>query len=83
MRTLSKLGQVLGKDQTPLQQESTHLVDERRSSCNQTIAHSVQRLQIQLLVGLDRHESHVLTIHRLWGNFFFSSTLPLSSRATR
>jgi hypothetical protein len=42
----------------PLQQQSADLVDHRRSACNPAVAHTVQRLHIQLFIALDRHEPH-------------------------
>src|ERR1035438_2638639 len=41
-----------------LQQQSTNLVDHRGAAHNPPLAHSVQRLQVELIVGLDRHKTH-------------------------
>src|ERR1017187_3880881 len=46
--TLSKPGRALRKHQTALEQESTQLVDDRSSSGDQAVAHTMQRLQIKL-----------------------------------
>jgi hypothetical protein len=48
-----------------LQQESANLVDESGARMYQTVTHSVQRLQIELIIRLNRNETHVLTCHRL------------------
>ncbi|HWR16059.1 MAG TPA: hypothetical protein VN577_14625 [Terriglobales bacterium] len=52
-----------GEGDAAFEQEAAHLVDERRASMHETIAHAVHGLQIQLLVGLDGHEAHVLPRH--------------------
>src|ERR1019366_2745839 len=67
--TLAKPGRALRKHQTALEQESTQLVDDRGSSCDQAITHTMQCLQIELVIGLDRHKSHVLAIHCLGNRF--------------
>jgi hypothetical protein len=41
-----------------LQQHSAHLVDHRGAAHNPPLAHPVQRLQVELVVGLDRHKAH-------------------------
>src|SRR5260370_2429081 len=40
------------------EQQSTNLVDDCRATHHPTLAHAMQRLQIQLLISLDRHETH-------------------------
>ena len=50
----------LRKDYAALQQKGTNLVDHRSSSSHQPVTHSVQRLQVELIIGLDRDEVHVL-----------------------
>src|ERR1017187_10319527 len=63
--TLAQLGRALREYQTALQKEGTQLVDDRGSSRDQAVAHTMQRLQIQLVIRFDRHKSHVLAIHCL------------------
>jgi hypothetical protein len=41
------------------------LVDYGDSSRNESVAHPVYRLQIKLIVGLDRHKAHVLPLNGL------------------
>src|SRR6266436_1556270 len=40
------------------QQQSTNLVDDCRATHHPTLAHAMQRLHIQLVISLDRHEAH-------------------------
>ncbi len=42
------------------QQKTPDLVDQRRPTMNQPITDSVERLQIEPVVGLDGPETHVL-----------------------
>jgi len=49
----------------PLQQEGSQLVDHGRSSRDETIAHAMDGLQVQLVIRLDRHETHVLPVDSL------------------
>jgi hypothetical protein len=51
------------------QQKAANLVDDCRAPCDEPVAHPVQRLQVQLLVGLDGHEAHVLPRYRLGDGF--------------
>src|SRR5277367_4058322 len=67
--TLAQLGRALREHQAALQQEGTQLVDHRRSSCDQAVAHTMQRLQIELVICLDRDETHVLSIDSLRDSF--------------
>src|SRR5882757_7505768 len=67
--TLAQLGRALREHQAALQQEGTQLVDHGRSSCDQTVAHTMQRLQIELVICLDRHETHVLSSDSLRDSF--------------
>src|ERR1035437_3800585 len=62
--TLAQLGRALREYQTALEEEGTELVNLRRSSCDQAIAHTMQSLQIELVICLARHESHVLAVNR-------------------
>jgi hypothetical protein len=41
-----------------LEQEATDLVDHRRALADQPLAHAVERLQVELLAALQRHETH-------------------------
>src|SRR5246127_5530963 len=52
-----------------LQQQTTDLVYHRSTSHDPALAHPVQRLHIQLLVGLDRHKPHRGTAHRFGDRF--------------
>src|SRR5260370_21146345 len=40
------------------EQQSTNLVDDCRATHHPTLAHAMQGLHIQLLISLDRHETH-------------------------
>src|SRR5882672_2778718 len=40
------------------EQQSTNLVDDCSATHHPTLAHPMQGLQIQLVIGLDRHEAH-------------------------
>src|SRR6516225_8284009 len=48
-----------------LQQQSTNLVDDRGTSYYPALTYAVKGLQIQLIVGLDRHETHPRPSHGL------------------
>jgi len=48
---------------TALEQKASHLVHDGGSSCYPTIAHPVQSLEIQLLIGLDRNKTHRRPLH--------------------
>ncbi len=52
-----------------LQQQSSHLVDHRGAAHNLPLAHSAQRLQVELVVGLDRHKAHRGTGYSLGTRF--------------
>src|ERR1700747_1696212 len=52
-----------------LQQQSANLVDHCGASHNPPLAHSVQRLQVELVIGLDRHKAHRRTGYS-FGNGF-------------
>src|SRR5260370_27959592 len=41
-----------------VEQHSSNLVGDRRATHHPTLAHPVQGLQIQLVISLDRHETH-------------------------
>src|SRR6202163_2813110 len=40
------------------EQQSTNLVDDCRATHHPTLAHAMQGLHIQLVMSLDRHETH-------------------------
>ena len=61
---LLQLERSLGEDHATLQQEGPQLVDHRRAASDEPIAYAMHRLQVQLVLGLDRHEAHVLPVHR-------------------
>jgi hypothetical protein len=52
-----------------LEQHSTNLVDHRGAAPHPALAHSVQRLQIQLIVRLDRYEAHTWPSHGFGDGF--------------
>src|SRR5437660_112108 len=47
-----------GESQATFQQEAANLVDHGRSSHHPALSHSMHGLQIQMLLGFDRHEAH-------------------------
>ena len=76
MRTQALLGifnngwQVLAQVDGPrregeaaFQQESADLVDQRRATLHQSVAHTVHGLPIELLLRFDLHKAHVLLGH--------------------
>jgi hypothetical protein len=54
---------------SPLEQQSTQLIDHPGSSGDEAIANSMQRLQIELLIALDRDETHRRPLHRFCNCF--------------
>src|ERR1700751_2552016 len=48
----------LGHGDSTLEQHSANLVDHRGAAHHPPFADSVQRLQVQLIVALDRHKAH-------------------------
>src|SRR6266567_6757346 len=48
-----------------LQQQPANLVDHRGATYHPALTYPVQRPQIQLIVGLDRNETHTWSSHRL------------------
>src|ERR1035441_8570781 len=52
-----------------LQEQLANLVDHRGAAHNPPLAHSVQRLQVELIVGLDRHEAHRRAAYSLGTRF--------------
>src|SRR5208283_1680439 len=64
-RRVAQVGRAFGEDDTALQQEAAYWVDHRSATMHQPVANAVQGLQIELIVGLDRHAAHVLTRYSL------------------
>jgi len=54
-----QLRRSLGEGDAAFQQQAADLVNHGRASMHQSVAHPVQGLQIELIVGLDGHEAHV------------------------
>ena len=48
----------LADGDTALQQQAANLVDHRGAAHHPPLAHPVQRLQVQLVIGLDRNKPH-------------------------
>jgi hypothetical protein len=44
------------------QQQAANLIDDRRATHYPSLSHSMQGLKIQLIIGLDRHEPHVVAL---------------------
>src|SRR5258707_11356960 len=59
----------LGEHYAALQQERTNLVDQRSSSRHKPVTHAMESLQVELVICLDLHEAHVLTIYCLGDSF--------------
>src|ERR1700733_11809574 len=56
---------VLAKTMPRSSRKAPQLVDHGRSARNETSAHTMHGLQVELVIGLDRNEAHVLPVHRL------------------
>src|SRR5271163_2744875 len=52
-----------------LEQQSANLVDHRGAAHDPPFAYSVQRLQVELIVSLDRHKAHRRTGYSLGDGF--------------
>ena len=59
----------LGEDHATLEQEGSQLVDYGCSTGDKPVAHTMHRLEIKLVVRLDRNETHVLPVYRLGNGF--------------
>jgi hypothetical protein len=57
--------QALTHGNATLQQEGADLIDDASALTDQSLTHAVERLQIELLGGLCRHELHGRALHRL------------------
>jgi hypothetical protein len=53
----------------PLQQERTDLIDDAGTLTDQSLAHPVPRLQVELVGGLGCDELHGWALHRLGDRF--------------
>jgi hypothetical protein len=62
------------------QQEGADLIDDARALADQSLAHPVQRLQIELLGGLRYHELHGRALHRFGDCFGVTKVVLLSLR---
>src|SRR6516225_1783998 len=62
------------------QQESANLIDDAGALTDQSLAHPMQCLQIELLGGLRCHELHCGTLHRLSNGFRVTAVVLLSLR---
>jgi hypothetical protein len=63
-----------------LQQEGADLVDDAGALADQSLAHPVQRLQVELIGSLRRHELHRWTLHRLCNRLRITEVVLLSLR---
>jgi hypothetical protein len=66
---LAQADRTFRDDYTALQEKGTYLIYYRSSSRHETIPHTVQCLEIKLVVCFDRNEAHVLAIDRLSNRF--------------
>jgi hypothetical protein len=48
-----------------LQQKGADLIDDASALADQSLTHTMQRLQVELVGGLRRHKLHRWTLHRL------------------
>ena len=60
------------------QHEGANLVDDAGALRDQPLAHPMQRLQVQLLRGLGRHELHRRTLHGFGNRFGIIEVVLLS-----
>src|SRR6201988_2326119 len=63
-----------------LQQEGAHLVDDAGALADQSLAHSVQGLQVELLGGLGGDELHGRALHRFGDRLGIAKVVLLSLR---
>jgi hypothetical protein len=61
-----------------LQQECADLVDDASALAHQSFTHPVQRLQVELIGGLRRHELHRRPLHRLGDRFGVTEVILLA-----
>jgi hypothetical protein len=63
-----------------LQQESADLIDDAGALADQSLAHTMERLQVELAGGLGCDELHGRTLHRLGDCFRIANVVLLSLR---
>lgn len=63
-----------------LQQEGADLVDDAGALADQSLAHTVQRLQVELVGGLGCDKRHSRALHRFGDCFGVAKVVPLSLR---
>src|ERR1039457_3321046 len=63
-----------------LQQESADLIDDAGVLADKPLPHPVQRLQVELIGGLRRHELHRRALHRLGDRLSIAEVILLSLR---
>jgi hypothetical protein len=63
-----------------LQQESAHLIDHAGALTDQSLAHPMQRLQVELVDGLGGDELHGRALHRLGDRLGIAEIVLLSLR---
>ena len=56
------------------------MIDDAGALADQPLAHTVQRLQVELIGGLRRHELHRRPLHRLGNRFCVTEVVLLSLR---
>jgi hypothetical protein len=66
---LIQMASALGHGQPRFQKKTANLFHYRRASHHPTLAYAMQRLQIQLFLGLDRHKTHSRSLHRSRNGF--------------
>src|ERR1700732_1885403 len=75
--------QALPHGDAPLQQERTDLIDDAGTLTGQSLAHAVQRLQVELVGGLGRDELHGRALDSLGDGFRISHSSVPSNRGAR
>jgi len=69
-RTSADAGQpALAETYATPQREGSNLIDHAGLPSHQAVTHSMQSLQIELMLCLDGHETHVLPFHRFGDRF--------------
>jgi len=67
----------LGQCESTFQKKAADLIHHRCAAHHPTLAHAMQGLQIQLLLGLNRHKTHPRPLHRFGNGFRFQEVLLL------
>src|SRR5260370_28149712 len=70
--------QALPHGDAPLQQERTDLIDDAGTLTDQSLAHAVQRLQVELVGGLGRDKLHGRALDSLGDGFRITEVRLLS-----